>query len=71
MTLHTCDVSHHVTRIGTFSKWPSLKSKIWFLHKIFIYIGFFSPRGMCRDKKKGKMCCQLHFKAYFELVRLP
>ena len=68
MTLHTCDVSHQVTWTGTFSKWPSIRSKnLVFVYRLFAHLGFFSLRGMYWDKKGG----QLHFKAHFELTRLP
>ena len=51
--LHTCDVSHHVTRIRPFSKWPSIKrqrnlQKIWFrtIYHLFVHLGFFNLREM-------------------------
>ena len=58
--LHTCYVSYHVTWIGPFSKWPSIKRqknlwKIWFctIYRVFAHLGFFSLRGMHWDQKKG------------------
>ena len=68
-------VMYHIMWPGSerFQNGHRLRVKFGFCtrYRLFAHLGFFSPRGMCRDKKKGKMCCQLHFKAYFELVRLP
>ena len=51
--LHTCNVSHHVTWIGQFSKWPSIKHQKKFLEHLTLfnislicYLGFFNLRGM-------------------------
>ena len=30
----TCDVSHHVTCVGTFSKWPSIKRQKKFVENL-------------------------------------
>ena len=68
--LHTCDVSHHMTWIGTFSKWPSIKhqknlQQIWFctIYRLFAYLGFFNRREIYQDKKRGRTYRQLPFKS--------
>ena len=36
--LHTCDVSHHVTWIAPFSKWPSIKPQKKFVKNLILHI---------------------------------
>ena len=36
-TLHTCDVSHHVTWIGTFLKWPSIEHRKKFVENLVLH----------------------------------
>ena len=67
--LHTCNVSHHLTWIGTFSKWPSIKRQKKFVENLvshnisFIaHLGFLNLRGMCWDNERGKIWRQLPFK---------
>ena len=58
--LHTCDASHHMTWIWTFSNGSQLsirkkkKQKICFctIYHLFNHLGFFSLRGMHWDNKK-------------------
>ena len=36
--LHTCDVSHHVTWIAPFSKWPSIKPQKKFVKNFILHV---------------------------------
>ena len=48
---YTCDVSHHVTCIGTFSKWPSIKCQKKFAH-FFCSFRILKPKKSVLAKKR-------------------
>ena len=59
--LHTCDVSHHVTWIKPFSKWPSIRRRKKFvenliLHNISLICSFWilQPKRNALGQKKGE-----------------
>jgi len=61
-TLYTCDVSHHVTWIGRFSKWPSMEHRKKFvenlvLDKMSFICSFrilYLKKNVLVQQKKGK-----------------
>ena len=67
--LHKCDVSHHVTWMGPFSKWPSIERQKKFVENLILhYISFIcsfrilKPNRNVLGQKKGKIWRQLPFK---------
>ena len=55
---YTCDVSHHVTCIGTFSKWPSIKRQKKFA-LFFCSFRILKPKKSVLAKKRRKIWRQL------------
>ena len=78
----TCDVSHHLPWIRTFSKRPLIKRQKKFLedfsfctiYRLFAHLGFFNPKrnvlGQKKEKRR-KIWRQLPFRAWVSVRPSP